>query len=337
MLIPDRVFAPGLAMVVSRVWQRRSRTPRPSGTWPSPRTLPQASPGRLARGCHQVSRSHGQSYEREMETAPQVDPSRRISKCSLAPPKARAPPARRLGSHTVDEGVVRCPRPAARRRRRADVLRLPREGADPRVHGRLRARSAAGMSPEEAWEALRPLTRLGQALAELETEVDVPEDVPLLGIQAGRYDVQRLIYWHVAKLFWNARMTFEENNHLNFDWYAPALRAPPDGGGGARLVRRRGPRDHALRRRRGGLHGSRGQASADVSPRACDRSRRAARRPLRRVHARARTRGRAAELAPAASGRGRAPQLVVERVGSRVHDRASAPTRGDTARTAGLR
>ena len=49
----------------------------------------------------------------------------------------------------------------------------------------------------------------------------MPEDVPLLGIKAGRYDVQRLIYWNVAKLFWNAEMTFEENNHLNFDWYAP--------------------------------------------------------------------------------------------------------------------
>jgi arsenite methyltransferase len=79
----------------------------------------------------------------------------------------------------------------------------------------------AGMSPEEAWEALRPLTRLGQALAELGVEVEVPEDVPLLEIEAGRYDVQRLVYWHVAKLFWNPALTFEENVHLNFDWYAP--------------------------------------------------------------------------------------------------------------------
>jgi arsenite methyltransferase len=79
----------------------------------------------------------------------------------------------------------------------------------------------ADLPPDQAWEALRPLTRLGQALAELGAEVDVPEDVPLLGIKSGRYDVQRLIYWHVAKLFWNDKMTFEENNHLNFDWYAP--------------------------------------------------------------------------------------------------------------------
>ncbi|MGH3104114.1 MAG: methyltransferase domain-containing protein [Gaiellaceae bacterium] len=97
-------------------------------------------------------------------------------------------------------------------RRKAPI----REFTDDHVRGLI-----ADMSPEEAWDALRPLTRLGQALAELETEVEVPEDVPLLGIKAGRYDVQRLVYWHVAKLFWNAEMTFEENNHLNFDWYAP--------------------------------------------------------------------------------------------------------------------
>jgi arsenite methyltransferase len=97
-------------------------------------------------------------------------------------------------------------------RRKAPI----REFADDYVREQLQ-----GLTPEQAWEALRPLTRLGQALAELETEVQVPEDVPLLGIEAGRYDVQRLIYWNVAKLFWNAEMTFEENNHLNFDWYAP--------------------------------------------------------------------------------------------------------------------
>jgi SAM-dependent methyltransferase len=77
------------------------------------------------------------------------------------------------------------------------------------------------MSPEEAWEALRPLTRLGQALAELKAEVTVPEDIPYLEIKAGRYDVQRLVYWHFAKLFWRPECSFEENHHVNFDWYHP--------------------------------------------------------------------------------------------------------------------
>ena len=77
------------------------------------------------------------------------------------------------------------------------------------------------LSPREAWEALRPLTKLGQALAELHAEVEVPEDIPYLGIKAGRQDVQRLIYWNFAKLFWNSDFTFETNHHINFDWYHP--------------------------------------------------------------------------------------------------------------------
>jgi arsenite methyltransferase len=79
----------------------------------------------------------------------------------------------------------------------------------------------SSLDPAAAWEALRPLTKLGQALAELHAEVEVPEDIPLLGIKAGRYDVQRLIYWHFAKLYWRETFNFEENNHVNFDWYHP--------------------------------------------------------------------------------------------------------------------
>lgn len=77
------------------------------------------------------------------------------------------------------------------------------------------------LPPAQAWKVLRPLTRLGQALAELHAEVEVPEDVPFLEIKAGRYDVQRLIYWYFAKLFWNPEFDFEANNHINFDWYHP--------------------------------------------------------------------------------------------------------------------
>jgi arsenite methyltransferase len=91
-----------------------------------------------------------------------------------------------------------------------------REFTDDYVRDRI-----AGLPASQAWEAMRPLTRLAQALSELDAEVDVPEDVPLLEIPAGRQDVQRLLYWHFAKLYWNPKLTFEENVHLNFDWYAP--------------------------------------------------------------------------------------------------------------------
>lgn len=74
---------------------------------------------------------------------------------------------------------------------------------------------------DEAWEALRPLTRLAQSLAELETTVEVADDIPYLQIPAGEHDVQRLLYWNFLKLFWNPKLSFEENNHVNFDWYHP--------------------------------------------------------------------------------------------------------------------
>ena len=80
----------------------------------------------------------------------------------------------------------------------------------------------APMPPDEAWEAMRPLTALAKSLAELRTEVTVAEDVPILGIKAGTYDVQRLIYNGFCKLFWNDAYSFEENLHVNFDWYHPA-------------------------------------------------------------------------------------------------------------------
>ena len=77
------------------------------------------------------------------------------------------------------------------------------------------------LDPEAGWAALRPLTALGEALANLHTEIDVPLDIPYLGIKAGRYDIQRFVYWHIAKVFWNEQWSLDENNHVNFDWYHP--------------------------------------------------------------------------------------------------------------------
>ena len=97
-------------------------------------------------------------------------------------------------------------------RRKAPI----REFTDDYIRDRLQE-----MTPQEGWDAMVPLSKLGQALAELNVTVDVPEDVELLGIPAGRHDVQRLIYWYVAKLYHRPEFSLEENNHVNYDWYAP--------------------------------------------------------------------------------------------------------------------
>ncbi len=78
-----------------------------------------------------------------------------------------------------------------------------------------------GMSDAEAWEALKPLTKLGQALGELNVDIDVPEDIPLLGIKKGSLPLQRFFYWNIAKLFYRPELTFDEMHHINFDWYRP--------------------------------------------------------------------------------------------------------------------
>jgi arsenite methyltransferase len=91
-----------------------------------------------------------------------------------------------------------------------------REFTDDHVREQLR-----DMTDEQAWNAMRPLTKLARNLSALHAEVVVEEDVPELGIKAGRQDVQRLIYWNFAKLFWNDSFDFEENVHINYDWYRP--------------------------------------------------------------------------------------------------------------------
>lgn|GEM_PF-190016 len=78
-----------------------------------------------------------------------------------------------------------------------------------------------GLPPDQAWTIMEPLTRLGKTLTDLKVEVDVPEDVTVLGIKAGRYDLQRLIHYSIFKCFWNDRMTFDENVLVNYDWYHP--------------------------------------------------------------------------------------------------------------------
>lgn len=77
------------------------------------------------------------------------------------------------------------------------------------------------LTPEEAWNALVPLTKLGKVLGDMHVTVDVPEPVDLLGIPAGPIDLQRLVYWHVLKAFHHPDLSVDELNHVNYDWYAP--------------------------------------------------------------------------------------------------------------------
>lgn len=80
--------------------------------------------------------------------------------------------------------------------------------------------SISSLDYEEAMVHCRQLTAFGKALAEMECRVQVPE-VKLLGIEAGEYDVQRLIYHFFLKCYWNDSLGEEGSAVVNYDWYHP--------------------------------------------------------------------------------------------------------------------
>lgn len=81
-------------------------------------------------------------------------------------------------------------------------------------------RVVAGMGEEEAWQLSEQLTVLGQRLSDLGASITVP-DIPALGIRAGTYDVQRFVYWHMLKCYWNPALEPGDSVITNFDWYRP--------------------------------------------------------------------------------------------------------------------
>lgn len=78
----------------------------------------------------------------------------------------------------------------------------------------------AALPYEEAIKACEQITELGKALSDLNVQIDAPA-VQVLGIPAGRYDLQRFFYHFFMKCFWNASLSFHDNTVINYDWYHP--------------------------------------------------------------------------------------------------------------------
>jgi SAM-dependent methyltransferase len=78
---------------------------------------------------------------------------------------------------------------------------------------------------EECIELSEQLTELGRELARTGAKVKLERGVPLLGIEPGEHDVQRLIYWTMLKCFWNEELGWDQSVMVNYDWYSPAFRS----------------------------------------------------------------------------------------------------------------
>lgn len=96
------------------------------------------------------------------------------------------------------------------------VKPLLRELADEHVR-----KITTKMSVEECMEFSEQVTELGRELSSLKATVTLRRGVPLLGLEPGEHDVQRLIYWTFFKCFWNEELGEGVSNLVNFDWYHP--------------------------------------------------------------------------------------------------------------------
>jgi SAM-dependent methyltransferase len=80
----------------------------------------------------------------------------------------------------------------------------------------------AGLSYEDAMKVAEQITSLGRKLAELRVDIEIPQ-VDVMGIAAGRYDLQRFIYHFFMKCYWNPELSFHDNAVINYEWYHPQL------------------------------------------------------------------------------------------------------------------
>ncbi len=77
------------------------------------------------------------------------------------------------------------------------------------------------ISPHQALKKMESITKFGKDLSKQKITIKISEDLPLLGIKKGEYDLQRFVYNHFFKCFWNDEWGFDYSNVVNFDWYHP--------------------------------------------------------------------------------------------------------------------
>jgi uncharacterized protein YbaR (Trm112 family)/ubiquinone/menaquinone biosynthesis C-methylase UbiE len=91
-----------------------------------------------------------------------------------------------------------------------------REYADDHIR-----KTTVNLSVKDCMEFSKDMAILGKNLSKLNKKITIPRDIAILGIKAGTYDIQRFIYWHFLKCFWDPSNNLERSVGVNFDWYSP--------------------------------------------------------------------------------------------------------------------
>ncbi|MBD3306066.1 methyltransferase domain-containing protein, partial [candidate division KSB3 bacterium] len=77
------------------------------------------------------------------------------------------------------------------------------------------------VSYEKAMQFSRQMTMLGKALHEVKGNVCIPEEIELLGIKKGKYEIHDFVYSYFLKCWYNPQQDREYANLVNQDWYHP--------------------------------------------------------------------------------------------------------------------
>ena len=81
--------------------------------------------------------------------------------------------------------------------------------------------STIQMTEKQCMEFSKSMALLGKNLSQLKKKITITEDIPLLKIKAGTYDVQRFLYWNFLKCWWSPDVPFDQSVATNYDWYFP--------------------------------------------------------------------------------------------------------------------
>lgn len=77
------------------------------------------------------------------------------------------------------------------------------------------------MSFEECLEFSKRMAKLGRAIQEIDEILVIEEDILVLEIPKGEYNLQRFIYDFIIKCFYNNDMGLRYSSIVNVDWYHP--------------------------------------------------------------------------------------------------------------------
>jgi SAM-dependent methyltransferase len=82
-------------------------------------------------------------------------------------------------------------------------------------------KNTTSMSYDDCMDFSRKMTMLGKSLSQINNDLVIEEDIDLLNIKAGKYKLQRFIYDHFIKCWYNQNQDDEFADIVNQDWYHP--------------------------------------------------------------------------------------------------------------------